>query len=1115
VATGRLRRVIESQLNAAERAIGGQDWARALELCEDVLAVEPDNHDASVLRSLAERHVGRTAADAGRRHVTVLYLDLAGSTAMGEQLDPEIYHDLILGYEQACRPVIDHYGGHVHRYAGDGIIVFFGYPNAHEDDARRATLTGLEALSALREVSDRATLEYGVAVRARAGVHAGPAVLGSRGSAGWPGRDDAFGPTVNMAARLQTLAAPGTVVVSDTVALLLGPSVVLASQGEKHLAGVPRPVEVFDVVGPVEGADARATTRTELVGRRDELGGLLGRVERARTDPTGPGRAVLLRGEAGVGKSRLLTEMLERVDTGGGLHHLLHCSMHLSTSSLHPIRSALERNAAIVGEDPAEVRLGKLVRLVERLELDPAALVPHLALTLSIEVAGRFDAIELDPSQLKEAQLAAVEAVIRRLTAINPPYVFAVEDVQWADPMTAELLERLVVAGPPRGLVLVLTSRPSSSWPAAALPVDVVDVGPLPAADVRRLAVATAGGPLAEDVLDQVEERSDGVPFYVTQLVDTLAARGHDTAPGDIPVSLMGLLQSRLDSVGRSAKAVAQVAATIGREFELSLLRSVVLALAGNGNGDGDGDGHIGTGAAGTADSDGTGDSADEHDDGAALRAGTVDGHVDRLVSSHLVDVDPEEPERLRFHHALVCDAAYQSQLLRLRPARHLAVAEVLAELDESGRPVDATLTARHFREGGDPVRAVTAYVAGAKRAVRAGAFVEAMSHLTEADALLAGVAALGGAQTVQAELTVHLLRGTVRTNLGGWAAEGVMEDYARALELCAKASGDSEAGHDSLGSLIGIWSWYCTTGDLVRVAEAGEALDRQLGRTPMDGGMPVLASCQGVEHFYAGRFEAARRMLEACVAGFRTDDIVDWTRWQGANDPMAAAYAFLAPLRYLMGDEPAALAAVEAGLERSAGLGFPIGPFSEAFVRAYEAWLHRLRGAPEAALAACDELVRVAGKHGFQFWQVVALLQTGATMVQVEGSPATIDRLDSAITVYRTYGAHALVPSLLLEQAEGCMRAGALDEAQRCVDDALSYDVQRYARAEGLRLRAELRAARGGAGTADAAEDRAAVAADLREAHDVAVAQPAPHLVNLVAESHRRLVGGERLGAG
>ena len=254
--------------------------------------------------------------------------------------------------------------------------------------------------------------------------------------------------------------------------------------------------------------------------------------------------------------------------------------------------------------------------------------------------------------------------------------------------------------------------------------------------------------------------------------------------------------------------------------------------------------------------------------------------------------------------------------------------------------------------------------------------------------------------------------------------------------------------------------------------------------------------------------------MLEACVSGFRTDDITDWSRWQGANDPMAAAYAFLAPLRHLMGDEPAALAAVEAGLERSARLGFPIGPFSEAFVRAYEAWLHRLRGDPDAALVACDELVRVAGKHGFQFWQVVAQLQMGATMVQVEGSPAAIDRLGTAIHVYRTYGAHALVPSLLLEQAEGLMRAGALDEAERCVEDALAYEFQRYARAEGLRLRAEVRAARGVSGGSGTPDDRAAVVADLREAHEVASAQPAPYIVNLVAESHRRLVGGEPLGA-
>src|SRR5918993_1506558 len=298
---GRLGRVVDDLLAGAERAVSAQDWRRVLALCEDVLALEPDHPDAAALRSLAERHVGRAIPAAGRRQVTVLFADMVGSTAMGEELDPEAYLEVILAYETACRALIDRYGGHVNRFAGDGLIAFFGFPNAHEDDALRATLAGLHALDALRKVSDGVAVEHGVVVAARVGVHTGPVVVGDRGSAGWTGRDDAFGPTVNMAARLQAVAAPGTVVVSDTTAALLGP----AAEG-----------------GSGECADAA------------------------------PRRAVVLRGEAGVGKSRLLAELVAAGIAAGGDSVTLHCSPHAVTRSLHPLRGAMHRGARIAVDDP-------------------------------------------------------------------------------------------------------------------------------------------------------------------------------------------------------------------------------------------------------------------------------------------------------------------------------------------------------------------------------------------------------------------------------------------------------------------------------------------------------------------------------------------------------------------------------------------------------------------------------------------------------------------------------------------------------------------------------------------------------------------------------------------
>jgi class 3 adenylate cyclase/tetratricopeptide (TPR) repeat protein len=1074
MATGRMARVIDNLLTAAEEAAGEQAWDRMLDLCEDVLAVEPDNPDASALRVLAERHVGRAIPAAGRRQVTVLYADLVGSTPMGEQLDPETYLEVIRAYETACRPVIDRYGGHINRFAGDGLIAFFGYPNAHEDDARRATRAGVEALDVLRSVSERTTSEHGVEIAARIGVHTGLVVLGDRGSAAWTGRDDAFGPTVNLAARLQAVATPGTVVVSDSVALLLGPAIELVSHGPRSLTGVPRPVEVFEVVRVADGGRAEHTlARAKLVDRKDQLDDLTVRLDSTRAQPDGPGRAVVIEGEPGVGKSRLLIELLDATSALAGRHLTLQCSPYLTTSSLHAVRDAIQRHAGIATDDDAGTRLDKLAGLVERLGLQPGDSVPYLAIPLSIDVRGRFAPVELDALQLKDALLSHLVALFERLPSSGTPFVVAVEDVQWADPMTMDLLERLVRGGPPAGLLLVVTTRPSSTSPVASLPVDVIDVGPLTADDARALAAETADRRLDEALLDEIVRRSDGVPLYVNQLVDALAGPGGPPTPEEIPLPLMELLQSRLDSVG-AAKAVAQVAATIGRDFELSMLRGVIAALVDDPIGD--------------------------------LAPDAVAQHVTRLVSSHLVDIDADDPDRLRFHHALLRDAAYASQLHRVRPGRHRAVAQVLAALDASGKPVEASLIAYHHDLGGDAKRAIDAYLTAAERARQGGSFDEALAHIDRADKLLADVPE---DEAVAAELGVCLTRGGVATSLGGWAAEGVMADYARALELCGLGTDDPEMGPERLRALVGVWGWYCTKGDFDRVSEACRAIERQLRRTPIGAGQPSLEACEGVELFYRGQFAQSRTLLERAVAGFAIDPVVDWRQLQVPNDPLAATLAFLAPLRLLMGDESGALEAVAAGLERSASLQFPHGPFSEAFVRAYEAWVHRTRGDLDGAVQAGDELARIAHQHGFVFWVIVGQLHVGATQVAIEPSRAAVDQLGAAIATYRGFGANALVPALLVERGAGCLAIGDAAEARRCVDDTLSYTAQLFARAEGLRLRAEIRALGGYDGA-----DPHSIEADLREALLLAAMQRAPYYASLAAESYRRLVGDDPLVA-
>ena len=349
--------------------------------------------------------------------------------------------------------------------------------------------------------------------------------------------------------------------------------------------------------------------------------------------------------------------------------------------------------------------------------------------------------------------------------------------------------------------------------------------------------------------------------------------------------------------------------------------------------------------------------------------------------------------------------------------------------------------------------------MAAAELAARLGAPDEALAHLGRADQLLPDVA---GTDEVAAELAVRLARGTITTALGGWAAPGVLDDYARALELAAKATDDAAAGATAVRALIGTWSWYCATGDLDRAAQASDAIAEQLDHTPVAAGEPTLASCRGAELFYRGRFREARELLLAAVEGFDGDDIDDWARWQNPNDPMASAYAFLATIACLSGDLDGSLAAVDSGIARSRALPFPHGPFSEAYVQSYAAWVHRSQGDVEAARAAGDEIARIGATHGFLYWAVAGEMVARANDVASEPTAEAVAGLGAALAGYRGLGGEAMVPSLLLEQAAGHLALGDLAEAGACVDDALTFTDQCYARPEGLRLRAEVASARG-----------------------------------------------------
>jgi class 3 adenylate cyclase/tetratricopeptide (TPR) repeat protein len=1056
----------EELLALAERALDRLDWGQVYALASDVLTLDPGNAEAITLRGLAERHGGRSSLP-GRRQATALFADLVGSTPLAERYDVEIYSNVLRAFEQACRPAIDRHEGHLVDVQGDGIVACFGYPDAHEDDACRAVSAALDMLAGLRPVAAELKAESGIELQARIGIDTGVMVIDGAGIRG---------ASLNRAARLQAVATPGTVLLSATTNELVGERFETQLLGQRELKGIEAPVEVFQVIGPrdrARQAPAPGARPLPLIGRDAELQLVLDLWDRTMgarevgdgsIRPTG-GAMVLITGEPGIGKSRLASAIVERTAEDGAQSIELYCSSYGVASSLSPVRTAIERYTDMSLDDSNAERVAKLEGAFADLGVDLAEIIPALGVLLDLHLADRYPGVELAPVQLREFLLERLVALLRAL-ASKGPVVMVLEDLHWADPTTLELLDHMIDAGLPAGLLVLATARTDLQWAPRPEQAITIHLDPLPELRARELALAAAPGRLSEADAREIAARGDGVPLFVEQLAHAFSSGGSALREGNdaVPRTLTQLLQARLDAVGPS-KLVAQVAATIGREFDTSVLEDVMANLV----------------AARTLDAD----------------VGALEHHLNRLVDAQLIE-PMNHDGLLRFHHALMRDAAYQSQLIGDRSARHLAAAQVLAE----AKVADPALTAFHFDRAGRPLDALGYYLQAVARAKAAGSFAEALAHLGRCEALLAAVAD----ETVRAqfELAVRLNRGLAVSSTAGYAAPPVVEDYRRARDLCEALRDVPGIGAELLKALFGLWAYYFVGGDLDSARNLSSAIERQLDRTPMRAGRPSLDACRGVEAFYGGDLVQARELLSRAVAGL-TDDDVDLTAWPLPNDPLAAAYAFLGPLRFLTGDVAGAFEAVRSGRARSESLPFPIGPFSAAFVCNYQSALHRAMGDGLRAAAAAGEVIRIGERHGFLEWQMVGRMQLAAANVMTGPSTEALDEMDEAIATWSAVGGELLIPWLRVEQARGYLGRGDLGKAVACLDQAFAIMErgQRLSLPEALRLRAELRVRADPAATPDAD-------ADLREAIEVARTQGAVYSLLRAALSHRRLLGVE-----
>jgi class 3 adenylate cyclase/tetratricopeptide (TPR) repeat protein len=628
--------------------------------------------------------------EAERRQLTVLFCDLVGSTELSHRHDPEDLRELIRNYQDAVTGAVVRHGGYVANFLGDGIIAYFGWPRADEDEAAQAVRAGLDAVIAVRELS----------LQARAGIASGTVVVGDLDAAGRRQIGAVAGETPNLAARLQALAEPDQVVIDALTRQLVGAGFVLDDLGPQSVKGIAEPVPAWRVLAErsVESRfDAHATRLTLLVGREHELALLLDRFDRAAA---GEGQAVLLSGEAGIGKSRLVQTLHHRLASVPHARLRMQCSPFHSASELHPILRHLEHAAGFTRADTPAAQLDKLEALLRQGGDDIAEGIALLAPLLSLPTTDRYPPLELDREQRKARTLRALVDQFVGL-ACRSPVLLVLEDAHWIDPVTSDLVTDLLTRLAETRILALVTYRPEFHPDWTRHPqVTMLTLSRLSRSQTAEVVRAAGGAALSEEAVQRIGQRADGIPLFIEELTRSVVETGGSFGDSEIPETLQASLLARLDRLGAEAKEIAQIGAVIGREVNTELLSAVT-----------------------------------EKPREALAPA------LDRLVASQIVlPVGSSQEGAYAFRHALIQDAAYSSLLTTRRRRYHAMIAQALetrfAELADS-RP---EMVAQHYAAAADTERAITYWRRAAERAWARFAYREPVAHLEQALQLARGL---------------------------------------------------------------------------------------------------------------------------------------------------------------------------------------------------------------------------------------------------------------------------------------------------------------------------------------------------------------------------------------
>ncbi len=971
---------------------------------------------------------GRVGAEAERRQLTVLFCDLVGSTALSARLDPEDLRAVIGAYHRCVAAVIKRSGGFVAKYMGDGVLVYFGYPRAGEHDAERAVRAGLALVEAVARLDTAAGQPFQV----RIGIATGLVVVGDLIGEGASQEQAVVGETPNLAARLQALAAQGTVVIGPSTRGLTGGLFDYEDLGPVEIRGLATPVAASRVLresGAESRFEALRATRTPLVGRDEELAMLERRWQQAKS---GEGSIVLLSGEPGIGKSRLAQTLVERL--AGEPHTRLRtfCSPHHQDSALYPTITQLERAAGFRREDTADERLDKLEAVLARATNDLGEAVPLLAALLSLPTGERYPPLNLTPQKQKERTLRALVAQVEGLAA-RTPVLMLFEDAHWSDPTSLELFDLTIDRVPALRVLLIITFRPEFTAPWVGRPhVTALALNRLaPRQRAEMIAGITGDKALPEEIAAQIVDRTDGVPLFVEELTKAVVESGMLTDAGDrytatgpmpalaIPASLQASLLARLDRLA-PVREVAQIGAALGRQFSHELIGAV-----------------------------------------APMPSRELDEALAQLVGAELIYRRGTPPDaEYTFKHALVQDAAYGTLLRSRRQQLHRHIAATLEGRLAEIVAAQPALLARHCEEAGLTEKAIDYWLAAGRQAWARSMLAEAVALLRRGLALVPGLPDSDWRR--QREFDLQIALGQALCAFRSWSAPEAGEAYARAQQLAVAVN----RPRDLLLALNGQWINYWIQADLDRAMQVARVV-RDFGETSGDvASLETGCHMRGCIHWICGEFVEARADFEQSLALFDPGRRPFYAEL--SYDPLVYLLANSSHLLTCMGHLDQALSRRHRALQEARQLSRP-DAVAMAMGHGWQVgwWI---RSNPESLLQDADEYLAFSTEHGLGLFQAGGRIYRGWSLAALGHADEGLTACGTGLAGWDEVGCMLWRPLFCTLFADACRIAGQLPaalghltEAQRLTDET----GERWTAAETLRLRGEVLLAmddRGGA---------------------------------------------------